>query len=428
MTEDIDTTIALPHAPEAESAILCLLIEYPKRFAPYAGESQLDEEYFHLPATKALWTLTNSRLRDGKFIDPTSLREAIKDQKPKGLNISSFSDILQTEIEADAWHSYVDTLRDRYSRRVAIMAGKNISDENVDGQTAVSLLRKATEKASAALAGTSAVMDSKTSVNAFLASMTERAASGEMPGLPTGIPEIDDRTGGMRKGELWVFGAKTSRGKSVLMLQIADHVLRSEKRVAVFSLEMGADEIVGRIISCGGRIPISMILNPRDVTSYYIKKIQESAKELGKSGLMICDKADLGMDEIAGHCQRLSDTVGLDLVIIDYLQLVQAPRIKGQNREQEVAGISRACKQLAKRLKCPVITATQLNEQGSARESRAIEQDADAVFFITGDPEDEKLLVWKSRNGKRNEEINSRLDGSMQRFTFGETAKYTHHQ
>ncbi len=418
MTDELDTTTELPHAPAAEAATLCLMIEYPKKYISYANEAKIGEEYFHVAANRSLWALIASRGTSGKFIDPTSLREAIADEKPKGLTLSTFSDILLTEFHAGAWHSYVDTLRDRFARRKAILAGKLVKDENLDGQAAISALSSAVDAARNALAGTSAVLDAKTSVNAFLDALTERFQSGDIPGLSTGIDLIDEITGGMRKGELWVVGAKTSRGKSVLMLQIAADVLRSGKRVAIFSLEMSADEIVGRIISCGGKIPINQILNPRTVSKYYQDQISEKAKSLAKTGLLICDKADLSIETISGHCQRLSDTGGLDLVIIDYLQLVSSPRIKGQNREQEVATISRGCKQLAKRLRCPVITATQLNEQGQARESRAIEQDADAVFFITGDAENERLIAWKSRNGKRNEELVSRLDGLHQKFTF----------
>lgn len=417
MTEDHEHT-PMPHSPESEAAILCLLIEHPKRFGPYAWEAQITDEFFHLKQNSALWSILTQRLAATKFIDPTSITAVIRDQKPAGLSIKDFSDMLLTECDPEAWHSYVDVLRDRYARRVAIVAGKSVNDGNTDGQGAVEALLRAAETASNALSGSSAVMTAKDSVNAFLSDLTERYENGAMPGLSTGIPQLDEKTGGLRKGELWVIGGKTSRGKSVLMLQIVGHVLSLSKKVAVFSLEMGAGEIVGRLISCDRRMSIAKILNPRGITKAEQTKIIEAAKEFSATGLFICDKADLGIDAIAGHCQRIKDTHGLDLVIIDYLQLVGSPKVKGQSREQEVAAISRGCKQLAKRLKCPVLTATQLNEVGQARESRAIEQDADAVFYIVGDAENETIQIWKSRNGKRNEEMRTKLDGEFQRFQF----------
>jgi len=278
-------------------------------------------------------------------------------------------------------------------------------------------LRGAVEAATNALAGSTEMLDAPTAVDAFLATLQDRYDNGLLPGLSTGIPQIDSRTGGMRKGELWVFGAKTSMGKSVIMLQIAAHVLLElQKKVAIFTLEMSADEVVGRMISCGNSIPIGEITQPRHVSRMNIEKIKTAAKQISETGLMICDNADLTIDAISGHCERIQETSGLDLVVIDYLQLISTPRMRGQSREQEVAGISRACKQLAKRLKCPVLTATQLNEAGQSRESRAIEHDADCVFFIMTDDNGSNLHIWKARNSKRGELIPVTMQGEFQRF------------
>jgi replicative DNA helicase len=124
------------------------------------------------------------------------------------------------------------------------------------------------------------------------------------------------------------------------------------------------------------------------------------------------------IDTISGHCIRMQETNGLDLVVIDYVQMVASPRIKGQSREQEVASISRACKQLAKRLKCPVLTATQLNEAGQSRESRAIEHDADNLFVIEHKDNEVNVQVWKCRNGIRGTIFPAVMDGLHQRFSF----------
>ena len=409
-----------PASPETEAAALCCIIENPARFAPLAWESQLSAELFHDPANAALWTIASRLVRDGKPSDPASLRAVIRSEKPAGLTLSRFSAILLTEFSPDSWHGYVETLRDCYARRISFEAGRSVVSDNLDGQAAVAALRKAAETAAGAMAGTSAVLNSEKAVTAFLQSLSDRYENGESPGLPTGIQVIDQHTGGLRDGELWVVGAKTSGGKSIFMLQVAIEALRENKRVAIFSLEMGAGEVVGRMISCGWHLNIGEIMNPRGLTKGAIGKIQAAAEELRQSQLMVCDLADLSMESISGHCQRLADSAPLDLVVIDYIQLVTAPRIKGQNREQEVAGISRACKQLAKRLRCPVMTATQLNENGKSRESRAIEHDADVVWLI--DPPCDRGIstfnAWKCRNGKRGEQFRAEMDGAKQRFTF----------
>jgi replicative DNA helicase len=126
------------------------------------------------------------------------------------------------------------------------------------------------------------------------------------------------------------------------------------------------------------------------------------------------------IDTISGHCIRMKETDGLDLVVIDYVQMVASPRVKGQNREQEVASISRACKQLAKRLRCPVLTATQLNEQNQSRESRAIEHDADNVLVIDHTKDGSTVQFWKCRNGKRGTMFRAVMDGLHQSFSLSQ--------
>jgi replicative DNA helicase len=418
----IEFETSLPYAPEAEAASLCCLIENPDRFTAFAWEAQIESGFYHNPANATLWSLISNRLKNGNAVDPVSLREAIADSRNPVLTIADLSNTLLAQFDETAWHGYVETLRDRYARRIAIEAGQSISSENQSGEDAIQSLRMATERAAAAMSGISAVLDAKSVIKAFMASVEARIQNGDMPGLSTGIDQIDQKTGGLRPGELWVVGAKTSFGKSVLMLQIGGNAVRLNKRVAVFTLEMGADEIVARTISCHWNVPMDKISNPRSAAPHYRKIIEAACVELSGSDLLVCDKADQTVESISGHCQRLSDTGKLDLVIVDYLQLVGTPKIKGQNREQEVATISRGLKQLAKRLKVPVLTATQLNEAGEARESRAIEHDADNVLFIVpqkGKESDfQTLQFWKCRNGKRGEEIQVSLDGAHQKFRF----------
>jgi replicative DNA helicase len=286
----------------------------------------------------------------------------------------------------------------------------------MSGESAVLALKQAAETALNALVGSTAIQNANEAVGAFLAKLKENYDNGKLPGLSTGFAKLDEKTGGLRKGEFWVIGAKTSMGKSVMMLQIAQGAINEGKKVAIFTLEMGADEVIGRMISCGNSIPIGEITQPRHVSKMNIDKIRKAAKDIAQTSLMICDSADLTIDAISGHCQRIQETSGLDLVVIDYLQLISTPKTRGQSREQEVAGISRACKQLAKRLKCPVLTATQLNEAGQSRESRAIEHDADCVFFIITDDNGANLHIWKARNSKRGELIPVTLQGDYQRF------------
>lgn len=407
--------IDLPSAPEAESALLACIIEDPRRFAPKAWESNISSEFFHNQANAALFGMLMDRIRKQSPVDPSSIKEDIRKAKLPNLKLSTLAKILNAEISLEGWDGYLDAIRDTHTRRIIIEAGKQAHDK--DGRSALDALRIATEQAQAAISGVSALKQARPAVEAFLQEFKERYENGAKPGLQTGIEQLDNHTGGMRKGELWVIGAKTSGGKSILMMQIASAAIEAGKRVAIFTLELQTDEVVGRLISCLGRIPISMIMNPKTLSDHYLGRVKSQAMKLKDTGFMVCDSADLSIDAISGHCIRIKESEGLDLVVIDYIQLVSSPRIKGQNREQEVATISKACKQLAKRLKCPVLTATQLNEQNQARESRAIENDSDNLLMIEhGKDGTCGIHVWKCRNGKRGVIYPAEMDGLHQKF------------
>lgn len=416
MDSNSDPSTELPHAPDAESAILACLIDYPARFGPIALESGLSAEFFHLAAHRGIFGIILHRLRASKPLDPSSLKEDIRKHKPEGVTISKLAVVLNSEFSPDAWDGYVSAVRQTAAKRILIESAKMGDDTN--GYDAVSAMRKAADLAQDILQGSSEIYDAKRASRAFIEALEERHTAGATAGTPTGISTIDAHTGGMRAGELWVVGAKTSGGKSVLMLQMASEMIAKGKRVAIFSLELGVEEVMARIVCGMTRVSMADIMNPRQLMKGDLVKIQRAVKSLMEQNFAVCDMSGLTMDQITAHCVRLKETRGLDLVLIDYLQMVSAQRIKGQNREQEVAGISRQCKQLAKRLKCPVLTATQLNENGQSRESRAIEHDADNVLMIVDDGASVVVQFWKCRNGERGKQFPARLNGEFQRFDF----------
>ena len=403
-------------APDAEAALLAATIENPKRIGSAILQGGIDSTLFHDPANAQLMGLILNRLREAKPIDPSSLKEDIRKHKPANLTIRRLGDILTKEHDPDAWEGYVSALRHTCAKRLLQAAASDFGD--MSGHDAVSSLRGAVERAQSVLHGSTDIHGSKRAVEAFLSSLTDRFQNELASGTPTGISQIDQHTGGMRQGELWVVGAKTSGGKSVLLLQMAVKPILEGKRVLIFSLEMGVDEVVARIVANTGTVDMGNIMTPKNLSKAEQERIIAHSKSLQESGMMICDQAGLTMDQITAHCLRQKETLGLDLVVIDYLQMVKARYVKGQNREQEVAGISRECKQLAKKLKCPVLTATQLNEAGQARESRAIEHDADNVLLIEYDKNDVFIRFWKCRNGERGTSFKANLRGEYQRFTF----------
>lgn len=235
--------------------------------------------------------------------------------------------------------------------------------------------------------------------------------------IPTGFMELDN-LGGLAPGNLVILAARPGMGKTALALNIATNIARDNLKVCVFSLEMSRTELVQRVLSSMTSVPLERIITgglyPRDMECLGAK-----AGIISKLPLWIDDSATLSARQIYSHSVHQKATHGLDLVIIDYLQLIHTKSTKDSTREAEVAAITRQLKLMAKELGVPVIALAQLNRGlesredkrprlSDLRESGAIEQDADKVIFLyregyynkdkEGDT-DVEAIVSKSRNG-----------------------------
>ncbi len=240
-----------------------------------------------------------------------------------------------------------------------------------------------------------------------------------LTGLSTGYRQLDQLTSGLQPSELIILAARPSMGKTALALNIAENVALGERRaVAIFSLEMSKESLLLRLLSARARLDAhkfrSGLLGREDW-----KKMAATLAELAEAPLWIDDTGSTTVMEIGTKARRLKHDKGLDLVIVDYLQLLTA-RGKFSNRNEEVASLSRGLKSLAKELKVPVLVLSQLTraperedrrpQLADLRESGAIEQDADVVLFIHRPnfyrpelPEEERrkaeLIIAKQRNG-----------------------------
>ena len=245
-----------------------------------------------------------------------------------------------------------------------------------------------------------------------MAIMRERQGSGVMPGLATGIREIDEIGGGMRAGELWIICGETSGGKSVLSYQVALPAIKEGKPVLIFTLEMSSDEVFSRIISCWKRLSLASIMTPKGISKGDGLAIQEGARLLALSKLQICDEPNMSIDYVCAQSEQFAELEKPAMIIVDYIQLLDGGKTKGESREQELARIAKRLKQLAKKIGCPVVTPSQLNDDGKLRESRSIGHDADVVMKIT----EKGIAVNKYRNARRNDLLPLTLVGEFQRF------------
>jgi len=215
----------------------------------------------------------------------------------------------------------------------------------------------------------------------------------EVTGVSTGFRDLDRKLAGLHPTNLVVIAARPGMGKTSLAFNISQNVALAGKTVAIFSLEMGREEVVTRMLCSKGRID-SQRLRTGKLTEGDFTKLSNAAGALYKQNIFVDDSAGLTVTEIRAKCRRLRRNPGLDLVVVDYLQLMNG---SGQeNRQQEIAMISRSLKNLARELHVPIIAVSQLNRGvesredkrprlGDLRESGAVEQDADVVMFIYRD-------------------------------------------
>ena len=239
-----------------------------------------------------------------------------------------------------------------------------------------------------------------------------------LTGVPSGFTDLDRLTSGFQPSDLVIIAARPSMGKTSLALNIAQHVgTKTEKTVGVFSLEMSKQQLFLRMLTAEARIE-SQKFRGGFLSSEEYKKLSEALGALGEAKVFIDDSASISVLEMRAKARRLQQEHGLDLLIIDYLQLMQG-RGRFENRNLELASISRSLKSLAKELEVPVVALSQLSrapesrsehrpQLSDLRESGALEQDADVVLFIYREdqydrkPENEntaEVIIGKQRNG-----------------------------
>ena len=250
----------------------------------------------------------------------------------------------------------------------------------------------------------------------------EKAAKqkGNITGLETGFRDLDAKTAGLQKSDLILIAARPAMGKTAFVLNIAEYVaLHSNSTIALFSLEMSKEQLVKRMLAMNSMVD-SQKIRTGDLEDDDWDKLVGSVRKIGNSNLVIDDTSGITASELRSKCRKLKIEQGLDLVIIDYLQLMTgAGKRKSDSRQQEISDISRSLKVMARELDVPVIALSQLSRAvesrpdkrpmlSDLRESGAIEQDADIVMFIYRDeyynPDSEKkgvaeVIVAKQRSG-----------------------------
>jgi replicative DNA helicase len=429
-----------PHDLEAERAVLSAILL--DNAAIHEVATELAPDDFYSPAHQTIYQAMLSLDHDSRPVDLITLSEYLNARKALDRvgGPVALAEIADFEATAANITYYARIVRDRSVKRALIGVATEIAGMGYEyAGSANQLLDEAEskvfslgeEKANTTLSPLHVQMHQAVD---HLEMLRER--SGELTGLPTGFRNLDELTGGLQEGELIVLAARPSMGKTALALNIARNAaVEHGKSVAVFSLEMTARALVLRMLSSEAEFDFDQFRKGLISTHAYDKLIRV-AGELAEAKIWIDDAGRASIMEMRAKCRRLRAKHGLDLVIVDYLQLAHGDA-RTDSREQEISEISRGLKALAKELSLPVLALSQLNRGpetrkaedkrpllADLRESGAIEQDADVIGFIYRDvvyhretqyPDLAELIIAKQRNGPT-DTVRLKFEGRYARF------------
>lgn len=384
----------------------------------------LNEDMFYLDSHKKIFGCISTLDNKGKSVDLTTVVEELNNQnwlKQVG-GIEYLTEIIESVPTAANVDEYIKIVEDKFILRKLIDEATSIITESYNTSNDINEVIEQAEKKIFDVSKNIRSTEFKNIQEVLNKAQSdlEKLASqkGDITGIPTGYYELDKITSGFHPHELIIIAARPGMGKTAIALNMVTNIaINAQKSVALFNMEMGAEQLAMRMIASVGQID-SAKLKTGSLAHSDWKRINEAISRLSNTKIFIDDTAGITVNEIRAKCRRLkASTSGLDIVVIDYLTLIQGNSKMGANRQQEVSDISRALKTMAMELDVPVIALSQLSrgiEQrtdkkpmlSDLRESGAIEQDADIVAFLhCSDEEREKenslmeFVIRKHRNG-----------------------------
>src|ERR671934_2565122 len=418
-----------PHSVEAEQGVLGSMLLSPRQVIAECVE-KINEQYFYVPAHQTIYSVLVDLWNAGQAIDLITFTQVLRDRNllESVGGAASVTNLFTFVPTAANVQYYLEIVRDKYILREIISAATESVRRAYEEQDEVgNLLDEVEQKIFAVgedrfkgqmLSMKDQVMEAIESIE----KLYER--KGGITGISTGFAEFDRMTSGMHPAEMIVIAARPSMGKTALAMNIAEHVAINEKLpVGVFSLEMSSQQLVQRLLCSRARVNLQKVrdgfLGERDFPS-----LTAAASKLAEAKIFIDDSAGLSILALRAKARRLKAQQNVQLIVVDYLQLLRSLSRRAQdNRQLEISEISAGLKGLAKELKIPVIVVAQLNRQpeqrsggkprlSDLRESGAIEQDADLVGLLVRPEiyeEDEEaraekageaeLIIAKQRNG-----------------------------
>ncbi|MBQ8803396.1 MAG: replicative DNA helicase [Tyzzerella sp.] len=414
----------LPHSIEAEQAVVGSMLM--DRDAILTSSEIISGQDFYQTAYGVIFEAIVEIYNEGKPVDLITLQSRLREKDvPAEISSLEFVRDLVTAVPTSAnVKYYAEIVAEKAMLRRLIKLNEEIENMCYLGKEPMEAILETTEKKVFELVQKRNTGDfvpiKQVVLNALDKIEAASKNAGSVTGIPTGFLDLDYKTAGLQPSDLILVAARPSMGKTAFVLNIAQHVaFKADKAVAIFSLEMSKEQLVNRMFSLESQVD-AQSLRTGNLKDADWEKLIEGAGIIGRSKLIIDDTPGISISELRSKCRKFKLEHGLDLIIIDYLQLMTG-RVGGrsESRQQEISEISRALKGVARELNVPVIALSQLSravEQrpdhrpmlSDLRESGAIEQDADVVMFIYRDDYYNKdtelknvaeIIIAKQRNG-----------------------------
>ena len=413
----------LPHSIEAEQSVVGSMLM--GREAIMAASEMLTSDDFYQHQYGVIFDAMVELFNEGKPVDLVTLQDRLKekDLPPEITSMEFVRDLLNAVPTSANVRHYATIVSEKAVLRRLIKLSEEIENECYLDKEPVEVILEETVKRMFKLLQQRNSGDYVPIRQVVMNTLEniERASKtkGNVTGLATGFTDLDYKTSGFQPSDFILVAARPSMGKTAFVLNIAQYMaFKKDKAVAIFSLEMSREQLMNRLFSMESKVD-SQSLRTGNLKDEEWSKLIESAGIIGESNLIIDDTPGISIAEMRSKCRKYKLEHGLDIIIIDYLQLMTGSGRGSDSRQQEISDISRSLKALARELNVPVVALSQLSravEQrtdhrpmlSDLRESGAIEQDADVVMFIyrddyyNKDSEDKgiaEIIIAKQRNG-----------------------------
>ena len=413
-----------PHSIEAEQSVVGAMLM--DRDAITTASEIICGDDFYQTAYGVIFDSVVELFNEGKPVDLITLQNRLKEKDvPEEISSLEFvRDLLAAVPTSANVKYYAEIVAEKSTLRKMIKMNEEIANACYLAKEPVEAIMERTEKKVFELVQNRNNGDfvpiKQVVLNALEKIEKSSKSKGTVTGIPTGFIELDYKTSGLQPSDLILVAARPSMGKTAFVLNIAQHVaFRQNKTVAIFSLEMSKEQLVNRLFSLESYVD-AQLLRTGNLKDSDWEKLIEGAGIIGRSNLIIDDTPGISISEMRSKCRKYKLEHNLELIIIDYLQLMSGSvGGRSESRQQEISDISRSLKALARELHVPVISLSQLSravEQrpdhrpmlSDLRESGAIEQDADVVMFIYRDDyynkdtehvNEAEIIIAKQRNG-----------------------------